>query len=121
MKLRVNLVLMFAVIVFSCFFIHAVHAFNQADLQKMNTTNSCPKCDLSNANISKTDMYGVNLAGANLSGANLSDSAFQDADLTGANMKGANIKGTSFSGAKLSDAIWTDGKKCKSGSMGKCK
>ncbi|RPJ57502.1 MAG: hypothetical protein EHM12_09085 [Dehalococcoidia bacterium] len=51
----------------------------------------------------------------------MSKSAFEDADLRGANLTGANIKGASFSGAKLSDAIWVDGKRCKSGSMGKCK
>ena len=121
MKLSGKPVLMFLIVAFSCFFIYPVHAFNQADLQKLNTTNSCVKCDLANANLANMDMYGANLAGANLSGANLSKSALEDADLRGANLKGANISGTSFSGAKLSGTIWTDGNKCKAGSMGKCK
>ena len=96
------------------------YGFNAADLQKVNSTNKCEKCDLSNANFSNIDMYGANLTGANLTGANLSDASFNDANLTGANLKGANIKGANFSGAKLSNTIWVDGKKCQSGSIGKC-
>jgi len=103
------------------FFTDMGYGFNTTDIQKVNSTNKCENCDLSNANLSNVDMYGVNLSGANLSGANLSKSAFEDADLRGANLKGANISGASFSGAKLSDTIWVDGKKCKSGSIGKCK
>ncbi len=97
------------------------HGFNNADVQKLNSTNRCEKCDLSSANLSNTDMYGASLAGANLAGANLSESSFNDADLTGANLKGANLKGTNFAGAKLGNATWADGKKCQPGSIGKCK
>lgn len=97
------------------------YGFNAADLQKFNSTNKCENCDLSNANLANLDMYGANLTGANLTGANLSEASLNDANLTGANMKGANIKGTNFSGAKLSNAIWVDGRKCQSGSIGKCK
>ena len=95
--------------------------FDNAHLQKLNSTNKCEKCDLSSANLANLDMYGANLPGANLAGANLADTSFNDANLTDANMKGANIKGANFSGAKLSNAIWVDGKKCQSGSIGKCK
>lgn len=95
--------------------------FDNAHLQKLNSTNKCEKCDLSSANLANLDMYGANLPGANLAGANLADASFNDANLTDANMKGANIKGANFSGAKLSNAIWVDGKKCQSGSIGKCK
>ena len=98
-----------------------VYGFDNAHFQKLNSTNKCEKCDLSNANLANLDMYGADLPGANLAGANLSEASFNDANLTDANLTGANIKGTNFSGAKLSNAIWTDGKKCKSGSMGKCK
>lgn len=77
------------------------YGFNAADLQKVNSTNKCEKCDLSNADFSGIDMYGAQLIGANLTG--------------------ANIKGTNFSGAKLSNTIWIDGRKCQSGSMSKCK
>ena len=103
------------------FFSSMVYGFDNAHLQKLNSTNKCEKCDLSNANLANLDMYGANLPGANLAGANLADASFNDANLTDANMKGANIKGANFSGAKLSNAIWVDGKKCQSGSIGKCK
>lgn len=77
------------------------YAYNQADLQRLKITNSCPYCDLSG-----TLMGGWQLNGANLNGA----------DLHNANLTGAN-----FSGAGLTGATWTDGLKCKSGSIGKCK
>lgn len=82
-------------------FTTAGYGFNAADVQKLNSTNKCEKCDLSNADFSGIDMYGAQLIGANLTG--------------------ANIKGTNFSGAKLSNTIWIDGRKCQSGSMSKCK
>jgi uncharacterized protein YjbI with pentapeptide repeats len=99
-----------------------VFGFNPQDLQKLNSTNKCSKCDLSQANLAGIDFYGANLSGANLSGANLKGTLFNDADLKGANLKGALVdKETNFTGAKLSDAIWMDGTKCKSGQMGRCK
>jgi uncharacterized protein YjbI with pentapeptide repeats len=103
------------------FFADTIYGFDNAHLQKLNSTNQCEKCDLSNANFSNIDMTGARLIGANLSGANLSDAIFSDTNLTDANLTGANIKGTNFSGAKLSNTTWVDGKKCKPGSMGKCK
>ena len=97
-------------------------SFNPQDMQKLNSTNNCKNCDLSKANFAGIDLYGANLSGANLSGANLKGTLFNDADLTGANLQGATTdKETNFSGAKLSDVTWTDGRKCKTGSMGKCK
>jgi len=97
-------------------------AFNPQDLQKLNTTNNCQKCDLSQANLAGIDYYGANLTGANLTGANLKGTLFNDADLRGADLKGASTdKETSFVGAKLSEAIWMDGTKCKSGQIGRCK
>lgn len=95
-------------------------SFDNAQLQQVNSTNKCEKCDLSGANFSNLDMTGARLVGSNLSGANLSDAIFSDTNLTDANLTGANIKGTNFSGAKLSNTIWVDGKKCGSGSVGKC-
>lgn len=100
----------------------AALAVNPQDLQKLNSTNKCSKCDLSQANLAGIDFYGANLSGANLSGANLKGTLFNDADLRGANLKGAlTDKETNFTGAKLSDAIWMDGAKCPSGQIGRCK
>ncbi len=111
-----------AVIMIQCVLFTGIgYGLDNAHLQRLNSTNKCEKCDLSNANLAGLDMYGANLAGANLAGANLAEASFNDANLTDANLTGANIKGTNFSGAKLSNTTWTDGKKCKSGSIGKCK
>ena len=69
------------VIIISFLVIAMSYAFDHADLQKLKTTNSFPKCDLS--------------------GANRSESHLDNAPLT--------------------DAVWTDGTRCKAGSMGECK
>ena len=94
--------------------------FDNAHLQQLNATNKCEKCDLTKADFSGLDMYGARLVGSNLSGANLSDASFIDANLSDANLTGANIKGATCAGAKLSNTTWVDGKKCSSGSVGKC-
>ena len=49
-----------------------VGAYDEDDLKKLKTTNECPKCDLSQANL--TGAYlgdGVNLIDANLTGTDL--------------------------------------------------
>ena len=99
--------------------------------------NRCPKCDLKEANLSKANLKGADLSGAHLRGADLTGADLSKADLTGAdlmhaklskaNLSGANLSKaklyrTNLSGAKLEGATWTDGtKKCKKGSIGKCK
>jgi uncharacterized protein YjbI with pentapeptide repeats len=108
-------------VIFLLFIFNVAFAFNDAHFKQLYNSNKCPGCDLSGANLAGIDMYGANLKGANLSGANLEDSSLWDANLVEANLKGANIKNTNFSGAKLSNTVWTDGKKCREGSFGKCK
>lgn len=81
-------------------------AFNPVDLNKLLATKSCTHCDLSGAKL-----FGANLGNANLDGANLHE----------ANLRGANLGGTNLFGANLSGATWTDGSKCKEGSVGECK
>jgi len=83
----------------------SAHAFDQADLNRLRTTGSCVSCDLSQAYL-----IGANLIGANLSQANLSEAYLYRTNLTGANLSGANLSG----------ATWTDGSKCKEGSIGQC-
>ena len=65
-------------------------AFDQADLDTLNTTGDCwTRCDLSNAN----------LTGANLNGA----------DLTDAKLFGANLWGATLTGAILCRTTMNDG------------
>lgn len=109
-----------------------------------------PAADLRGANLSSADLSGGNLAGANLrkadlrfvnlGGASLALSRLQLADLTGADLRGADLSSADLSGADLSyadltgahlegalfndaqlnGAIWTDGRHCAEGSVGRC-
>jgi uncharacterized protein YjbI with pentapeptide repeats len=107
------------------------YAFNQADLTKLQSTNQCKDCDLSEAalagtnltgadleraNLAGADLTGANLAGAdlekaNLGIANLSEANLSGADLEKANLTGANLTGTNLRGAELEKATMPDGTK----------
>ena len=92
-------------VMLSVLLVGGASAFNEADLQKLKKTHKCPHCDLSNV-----DLHDETLCGADLSGANLS----------WARLLFANLSVASLSGADLSGATWTDGTKCKEGSIGTC-
>jgi uncharacterized protein YjbI with pentapeptide repeats len=74
----------------------------ESNIKQLKSTKSCPKCDLSGA-----DLSGAYIPGANLSGANLSGAYIPDANLTGANLSGANLSNANLTGANLSDADLT--------------
>lgn len=122
----------------------AVYGFDHKDIDTLMETHLCARCDLSGANLigitvhsdldgsnlsgadlrqsdlSGTDASGANFSGANLKEANLAGADFSGTDLTGADLTGANVSGTDFSGAKLDNAVWTDGQRCKTGSIETC-
>jgi uncharacterized protein YjbI with pentapeptide repeats len=119
----------------------SAHAFDQADLNRLRTTGSCVSCDLSQAYLIGANLIGANLSQANLSeayltGANLRRTYLYRANLRDANLSGGanlseaymggaylyrtNLTGANLSGANLSGATWTDGSKCKEGSIGQC-
>ena len=79
-------------------------AFDAKQLAKFKATNSCEKCDLSEANLKWAKLRGANLSGANLKDANLSGADLRKAKLKGANLKGANLKGANLENANLSEA-----------------
>jgi len=58
--------------------------------------NICPRCDLSNANLSYLDLRGADLRQANLRGANLSYSDLSYSDLREADLREAITVGTIF-------------------------
>ena len=67
------------------------------------------RADLSDANLSGTDLSEVNMIGANLSGTNLSEANLigaylSDANLSDTSLIGANLRGANLRGADLSDA-----------------
>ena len=70
------------------------------NVNQLQNTGSCKKCDLENA-----DLSGANLTDANLSSANLS----------GATLHGAEVSGASFSGATFCNTITSDGETDSSG------
>jgi uncharacterized protein YjbI with pentapeptide repeats len=85
------------------------HAFEAEDLEKLEQTGRCIKCDLFGAKLSVANLPGVNLSGADLSrasltGADLSGANLSGANLTGAHLSGANLSGVNLKGANLS---WT--------------
>lgn len=60
-------------------------------------------------------LVGAGLRGADLSGADLAGANLSYADLTGADLTGADLRA-----AILDHAIWTDGRLCAPGSVGRC-
>jgi len=100
---------------------------SSANLTKADLT----KADLTDANLLSTNLTSANLSGANLSGAwlnaaNLTTANLTAANFTGANLSGANLLGTEPSSAiwryaELSGAMWSDGRRCQTGSFGSCR
>src|ERR671933_1707012 len=85
----------------------AAHAANPQHLEQLRTTNSCPKCDLrdaqlTQANLEKADLSGANLEGANMEGANLSNAKLSRVQLSGAQLSGAVLAGANLREAQLS-------------------
>lgn len=77
--------------------------------------------NLKNANLSLTDLSQSRMTGADLRGADLSKANLTKADLAYANLKGATITNANFNQTVLNNAIWIDGSKCLTPSIGTCK
>ncbi len=121
-----------------CFFgaVVVLYGFDEKQVQVLKKSNNCVKCDLSGAKLTNLDLSYADLSSANLSGADLSNSVlfganlskanlsganFSAANLFEANLSGANVSKTNFSKAYFDQATWTNGKKCRVGSIGECK
>lgn len=74
------------------------------------------EASLVDANMLQADLTGADLSGADLTNARMNAAKLIDANLTGAVLDGAKLNGTD-----LSNATWTDGRKCASGSLGRCR
>jgi uncharacterized protein YjbI with pentapeptide repeats len=89
----------------ACFgFAEQALALNQIDLDQLKATTTCPRCNLSGADLTQLNLAGANLRGADLSGATLSQANLTNADLTGANLEGAILNSVNLSGASLTGA-----------------
>lgn len=92
----------------------SAEAANARHLARLLKTNTCARCNLSNANLRSLDLSGADLRGANLAGAQLRSAKLIGANLAQANLTGANlsyalllqanISGTRFRFADLSYA-----------------
>lgn len=86
--------------------------------------------DLSHANLQYSQLHlsnmkyvnftKANLKGASLVGSDLTGAIFTQANLSYANFRDAIIDSTDFSNARLDNAIWVDGRICRTNSIGSC-
>ena len=77
-----------------------VSAENPDHVRQLLATKSCPRCDLSGADLRNADLSGANLQGADLRNADLSG-----ANLQGADLRNANIANTRFSNANTNGVL----------------
>ncbi len=76
--------------------------------------------DLGNARLVRADLAGARLKGASLRGADLAGADLRGADLSYADLSRARLEGARLEGARLDHAVWTDGRRCRRGSLGTC-
>ena len=104
MKQNKSVQIIFLSLIFSIFFLSGqLFAYKESDLKKLKSTKSCPKCDLTDLNLSGSNLSGSNLSGSNLSGSNLSGSNLSGSNLSGSNLKEVNLTYANLSGANLSE------------------
>jgi uncharacterized protein YjbI with pentapeptide repeats len=96
-------------------------SFDSADLKKLTTSRACSDCDLTSANLSNLNLSYADLSGTILMKADLTNAILCNANLSKANLADAKLDGANLRGANLAKAYWINGKKCKKGSVGKCK
>jgi len=95
---------------------------SNANLSKANLAgDNLRNADLRHAQLLDANLSNADLSGADLANADLAGASLVHAKLSGTDLSEAKLSGTDFSEADLSGAYWTDGKKCKEGSIGECK
>ncbi len=91
-------------------------SFNGSSMKSANLGYA----NLDNAQLSYVDFTDAVLKGASMRNADMTRVVLNNADLRYSDMSGARIGGLQITNARLTGAIWTNGKKCKEGSLGKC-
>lgn len=76
--------------------------------------------DLTGADLGGAQLRQARLFGARLAGAELPASDLSGADLSYADLRGAAVSGARFDDTRLDHAWWIDGRRCASGSRGRC-
>lgn len=75
---------------------------------------------LSVADLRRADLRAASLVGATLRGTDFSEANLGGTDLSYADLSGANLSGANLDGARFDNAVWIDGGKCATGSLGQC-
>ena len=95
-------------------------AVDPAQVQQLRSMKRCLNCDLHKVDLSGTNLSEVDLSGTDLSEADLHEVNLSRANLSKATLREANLRGAILTGANLDRVTWTDGGKCKDGSVGQC-
>ena len=99
MKQNKSVLIIFLSLILSCFFLSGeVFAYKKSDLKKFKNTKKCIKCDLTDVNLSGSNLSGSNLKEVNLSGSNL-----KEVNLTYANLSEIIIDEKAFSTLDISE------------------
>jgi len=77
--------------------------------------------DLSGARLINCDFNNAGLSEARLSHAQIINADFMEADLSHSDLTNARLINTDFMAARLEGAAWTDGRRCRAGSVGACR
>lgn len=83
---------------------NSAQAADQADLDKLTSSNACQNCNLLGADLSGVDLSYKNLKGADLGRANLTNAIMEGVHLERASLAGADLTGANLVGAHLSHA-----------------
>ncbi|MFA6789302.1 MAG: pentapeptide repeat-containing protein [Arcobacteraceae bacterium] len=96
--------------------------FNDSKIMNSEFKNtSLIKANFSNAKISSVNFENANLFDANFSNAKITSTINPTTkQIYPSSFKGAQLLNTNFDNVDLSGVIWTDGKECPKGSIGKC-
>ena len=78
-----------------------------SNVKKLKETKSCPRCDLTDAQLRAMDLTGANLAGANLNGAKLFKAILTGVNLGEASLRGAYLTGVDLTGVDLTEVDLT--------------
>ena len=83
MKQNKSVLIIFLSLILSCFFLSGeVFAYKISDLKKFKNTKKCIKCDLTDVNLSGSNLKEVNLTYANLSEIIIDEKAFSTLDIS---------------------------------------
>jgi len=88
----------------SLFVSHSTDWIRQHNVQRLQETRECFRCNLSQANLVGANLARTNLLAADLQGADLRRASLRGAVLEWADLRGANLEGAALTGVNLENA-----------------